>query len=263
MPLANTGKLGKRTGSVMKRSSSSPSAPPTAAQILQELKSLGRESYKRVLMKNHGACEPIDGVPISELKKILKRVGPHYDLALELYDTGHYDARYLAGLMVDDARMTERDLQHWLNTAQGPSQLGCTVPWVAASSPHGLALARRWIDSGSPREQESGWATWSSLVSVAPDSALDLPELKRLLKRVLSDLRKAPDRVRYQMNGFLIAVGSFVAELTPLALEIADQLGPVEADLGPNSCQVPSASESIRSVQQRGTIGRKRKSAKC
>lgn len=247
----------------MKRSTSSSRASVTAGEILKELKSLGRESYKRVLMKNHGACEPIDGVPISELKKILKRVGPNYELALELYDTGHYDARYLAGLMVDDARMTERDLQHWLSTAQGPSQVGCTVPWVAASSPHGLTLARRWIDSESSSEQEAGWATWSSLVSVTPDTALDLSELKRLLKRVLRDLRKAPDRVRYQMNGFLIAVGCYVAELTPLALEIANELGPVEADLGPNGCQVPLASESIRNAQQRGNIGRKRKSAKC
>ncbi|MBN9690262.1 MAG: DNA alkylation repair protein [Verrucomicrobia bacterium] len=246
----------------MKRSPSSPTSA-TAAQILQELKSLGRESYKRVLMKNHGACEPIDGVPISELKKILKRVGPNYELALELYDTGHYDARYLAGLMADDVRMTERDLQHWVNTAQGRSQLGCTLPWVAASSPHGLTLARRWIDSASADEQEAGWATWSSLVSVKPDADLDLPELKRLMKRVLRDLCKAPDRVRYQMNGFLIAAGCYVAELTPLALEIADELGPVEADLGPNSCEVPLASAYIRNVQKRGTIGRKRKSAKC
>jgi hypothetical protein len=247
----------------MKRSSSSSPAPVTAGEILKELKSLGRESYKRVLMKNHGACEPIDGVPISELKKILKRVGPNYELALELYDTGHYDARYLAGLMADDARMTERDLQQWLNTAQGPSQLGCTVPWVAASSPHGLTLARRWIDSESSGEQEAGWATWSALVSVTPDAALDLPELGRLLRRVLRDLRKAPDRVRYQMNNFLIAAGCFVAGLTPLALEVADQLGRVEADLGPNSCEVPLASNYIRNVQKRGTIGRKRKSAKC
>lgn len=247
----------------MKRSTSSSRAPVTAGEILKELKSLGRESYKRVLMKNHGAVEPIDGVPISELKKILKRVGSNYELALELFDTGHYDARYLAGLMVDDARMTERDLQHWLKTAQGPSQVGCTVPWVAASSPHGFSLARRWIDSQSSAEQEPGWATWSSLVSVTPDASLDLQELRGLLKRVLRDIRTAPDRVRYQMNGFVIAVGCYVAELTPLALEVAEKLGSVEANLGPNSCEVPLAADSIRKAQQRGSIGTKRKSAKC
>ena len=39
----------------------------TAKEILNELKPLGRESYKRVLLHNYGVKEPCDGVPISEL----------------------------------------------------------------------------------------------------------------------------------------------------------------------------------------------------
>ena len=38
----------------------------TAKEILAELKPLGRESYKRVLMNNHGVREPCFGVAISE-----------------------------------------------------------------------------------------------------------------------------------------------------------------------------------------------------
>jgi len=34
----------------------------TATEILAELKPLGRESYKRVLVKNHGVKEPCFGV---------------------------------------------------------------------------------------------------------------------------------------------------------------------------------------------------------
>ena len=44
----------------------------TAREILEELKPLGRESYKRVLMHNHGVKEPCFGVAISELKKFQK-----------------------------------------------------------------------------------------------------------------------------------------------------------------------------------------------
>ena len=44
----------------------------TAKEILEELKPLGRESYKRVLMHNHGVKEPCFGVAISELKKFQK-----------------------------------------------------------------------------------------------------------------------------------------------------------------------------------------------
>mgnify|MGYP001329530815 FL=1 len=36
-----------------------------------------------------------------------------YELALALYDTGNYDAIYLARLIADDDRMTKRDPQRW------------------------------------------------------------------------------------------------------------------------------------------------------
>jgi hypothetical protein len=39
----------------------------TAKQILDELKPLGRESYKNLLFKNYGVKEPCFGVAIGEL----------------------------------------------------------------------------------------------------------------------------------------------------------------------------------------------------
>jgi len=58
-------------------------------------------------------------------------------------------------------------------------------------------------------------------------------------------------------------VGSYVQPLTETAIQTAEKIGPVTADLGNNSCQVPFAPDYIRKVEQRGTIGKKRKSAKC
>ena len=65
------------------------------------------------------------------------------------------------------------------------------------------------------------------------------------------------------MNGFVIAAGSYIPALTDLALQTAEKIGPVLADLGNNFCKMPFAPDTIRKVQQRGTIGKKRKSAKC
>ena len=89
----------------------------TAKEILEEIKPLGRESYKRMLFNNYGVKEPCFGVKIGDLKKIQKRIKKDYQLALDLYDTGNYDAMYLAGLIADDARMTKKDLQRWVEKA--------------------------------------------------------------------------------------------------------------------------------------------------
>lgn len=236
---------------------------PTAAEILAELKPLGRESYKRVLFKNYNVKEPCFGVAISELQKIRRRIKKDYQLALDLYDSGNYDAMYLAGLIADDARMTKTNLQRWADKAYACALPGTTVASVAAGSPHGWEMALKWIESPKPMVAVAGWATLSAIVSVKPDAELDVAELKRLLQRVQKTIHQSPDGVRYQMNGFVIATGCFVPSLTEFCLQLGEKIGPVTADLGNNDCQTPFAPDYIRKVQQRGTIGKKRKSAKC
>lgn len=234
----------------------------SAAAILTQLQALGTSSYRRIL-KNHGVQEPLDGVKISDLKQILKAHRGDHALAMELYATRNYDAQYLAGLMADPAQMSRTDLQRWLRTANSVTICGFIVAAVAAESRHGEALAKAWIASPRPDVAQTGWTTLSALVSVRDDSDLDLPWLKRLLQQVAKTVHQQPDRVRYAMNGFVIAVGSFVAPLTAAALAAAQRIGKVTADLGDTACQVPDATAYIRKVESRGTLGKKRKSARC
>lgn len=234
-----------------------------AESILAELKTLGKESYRHVMVRNHGAGESCIGVPISELQKIRKREKVNHALALSLYATGIYDAMYLAGLIADDAQMTKADLDRWVSQAFCGGLSGAAVPWVAAGGPYAMEMARKWMDSPVPHVAEAGWATVAALVSVKPDGELDLSWLEGLLDRVSGSIKAAPDRVRYQMNGCVISIGCFVKPLTVRALQAAARIGTVTADLGPNSCQVPDAASSIRKVAERGGLGKKRRSAKC
>jgi hypothetical protein len=87
--------------------------------------------------------------------------------------------------------------------------------------------------------------------------------LKRLLERVRKTIHQAPNDVRSSMNSFVIAVGSYVQPLTDTAIQTAEKIGPVTVDMGNTSCHVPFAPDSIRKVQNRGAIGKKRKTAKC
>jgi len=69
--------------------------------------------------------------------------------------------------------------------------------------------------------------------------------------------------VRFTMNGFVIAVGSYVRELTAKATEIGDKIGKINVDMGGTACKVPLAAEYIQKVKDRGSLGKKRKSARC
>src|SRR5215510_14466417 len=146
----------------MSNSCSSGDPPMTAAEIVEELKPLGSQSIKKVLVK-HGIQEPLLGVKVEELKKIQKRIKKDYQLALDLYDTGIYDAMYLAGLIADDEQMTKKDLQRWVENATSEALCGFTVAWVAAEGQHGWDLALKWIES---KKQGIAVAGWNTLVCV-------------------------------------------------------------------------------------------------
>src|SRR5688572_15937162 len=153
----------------------------TAAEIVNELRTLGSDSYKKILF-NHGIVEPVFGVKIEELKKYQKRIKKDHRLALDLYDTGIYDAMYLAGLIADEAKMTKKDLREWLAKANCDALCGSTVAWVTAESGHGWDLALEWIESKDESIATAGWETLGCLVALRDDAELDVAELKRLLQ---------------------------------------------------------------------------------
>ncbi len=234
----------------------------TIKEIMAELKAKGSEQTKKVL-KKHGAKEPFFGVKIADLKQIVKKVKKNHQLSSELFDTGNSDAMYLAGLIADEQQITEENLRDWAQKAYWYYLSEYTVAWVAAESNHGWKLAMEWIESDKENIASCGWATLSSLVTIKKDEDLNTHRLSQLLDRVGESIHFSQNRVRYAMNGFVIAVGSMIAELTEKAKEIAAKIGKVNVEMGGTACKVPLAAEYIQKVEKMDRIGKKKKVARC
>src|SRR6187401_3126477 len=202
----------------------------TAKGIIDELKKLGNAQAKKNWVNNGGAKEPCLGVKVEDMKKIQKRVKTDYQLALDLYDTGIADAMYLAGYITDDAKMTKKDLQKWIEAANSDWVAGYMVPWVASSGPHGREMALKWIESKDETVATAGWQTYGSIVAIKEDADLDLAEIKSLLQRAAKSIHQQPDRLKYAMNNFIIAIGCFVKPLHKLAVETANGIGKIAVE---------------------------------
>ena len=230
--------------------------------IIKELKSLGSQSIKKILI-NHVAQEPIFGVKIEDLKKISKKIKGNQKLAMELYDTGIYDAMYLAGIVADGKKMSKKDLEQWAEKANAKGISEYTVAWVTSESKFGEELALKWIDSKKEKIASSGWSTLGAIVSITSDENLDIKKYKALLDRVTKTIHQSPNRVRHTMNGFIISTGAYIKDLSVYAQEVGKKIGVVYVDMGDTSCKVPSAVEYIEKIKAKGLIGRKKKTAKC
>lgn len=234
----------------------------TVPEIMAELEAKGSESIKKILLK-HGVKEPFFGVKVEHLKVIEKQIKKDYSVALELFATGNADAMYLAGLIADDDQMTPADLSLWAQQALSTNIASYTVPWVAAGSTHGFALAQTWIDDKEEHVAVVGWSTLAGLASLKPDADLDLPAIRKLLNRVSSSIHKARNQEKQAMNGFLISVGSYVGPLSQEAIAIAQQLGTLTVDTHGTACKVPYAADYIEKAVAKGSLTKKKKKLKC
>ncbi len=234
----------------------------TVKEILTQLQEFGDENTKNTLIK-HGAKEPFFGVKVADLKKILKKTKKNHELSLALYQTGNSDAMYLAGLMADEKQITKEQLEDWADKAYWYYLSEYTVPWVAAETAYGFEIGQKWIQSGEERIAAAGWATLAYFAGVNEDEDLDIDAYRKLLNTVESEIHNAQNRVRYAMNGFVIAVGAYITALTEKSIEIATKIGKVNVDLGGTACKVPLAKDYIQKIIDKGRVGKKRKTARC
>jgi hypothetical protein len=65
------------------------------------------------------------------------------------------------------------------------------------------------------------------------------------------------------MNGFVIAVGAYVAPLHEECLAIAGSIGTVKVEMHGTACKVPVATDYILKISKMGRTGQKRKVVKC
>ncbi len=234
----------------------------TVQEILDELKGYGNAGTKKVLMR-HGAKEPFWGVKVGDMKKIIKKTKKNHELSLELFNTGNSDAMYLAGLIGDENKITKKDLNNWVKKAYWYFLSEYAVAAIAAESKHGFEMAMEWIESDKENIASSGWATLSGLMSIKQDEELDINVLSSLLDRIKNTIHDSKNRVRYTMNGFVIAAGAYVPALTSKASETAEAIGKVNVEMGGTACKVPPAGPYIQKIIDAGRLGKKRKIARC
>jgi 3-methyladenine DNA glycosylase AlkD len=237
---------------------------PTAGSVLAKLKKQGTEKTRAIYVRHGMANDNMYGVSMADLKVIAKTIQGQQALALELYETHNLDAMYLAGMVADGAQMNKKQLNSWADAAGNLQMISeYTVPWVTVENPDARTLAMAWIKSPKAHVAAAGWCTYAGLLATKPDEELNLSEIENLLATVVKGIGSAPNRVRYVMNNFIIAAGTYVKPLGKQAKAAARQIGAVTVDLGDTACVIRPAIPQIEKIESSGRLGKKRKTIRC
>lgn len=218
------------------------------ATAMAELERRGSERTRKTYHR-HGVLGDQFGVSYADLKQLKKAIKVDPALAGSLWATGNHDARILATMIADPKTMPRAVLESWSHDLDNDVLAGALAGVVACSA-HARELMETWVESD---EEWLGSAGWSVLARLAMDPASGLSDevYDGYLETIRTTIHSRKNRVRYAMNGALIAIGLRSPALRARALEVAGAIGKVEVDHGETSCKTPDAAESILKAARR------------
>lgn len=212
----------------------------TRQDVLRELEKLGTAQNRKVY-KRHGVASSY-GVSYANLTKMRKKINVDHELARKLWSSKNHDARILATMIVDPAKMDGRQIDSW---AKDLSNYVIMDAFVAAVSRTRFAETRmkKWHKS---KDEFIGGAGWQLLSYLAMnDERLPDTYFTPYLKIIERDIHSRKNRVRHSMNGALISIGARNEKLEKKALSVAKKIGKVEVDHGETNCKTPDALDYI------------------
>lgn len=216
--------------------------------ILATFKTLGKPQTAAIY-KRHGSGDNVYGVLTSEITKIRKKIKVDHALAMELWNTGNAEARILALLIADPARISRADADALVK--EGPVRfLGGYLSDLLARGSIADATMRAWMKAKEECHREMGYGILGVRLRDHPESIGDA-DAEKILATIEKEIHRSPNRARYAMNGALISIGVFKPTLRKKAIEVAKRVGKVEVDHGETNCKTPDAVSYIEKASKR------------
>ena len=219
-----------------------------AQEVLATLKTLGKPQTAAIYKRN-GSGDNVCGVLTSEIAKIKKKIKVDHSLAMELWKTGNAEARILALLIADPARLSRADADKLVQDGQ-VRFLHCYLSDLLARIPGADATLRAWMKSKDEFTREIGYGMLGSRLRDDPESVSDA-DAEKMLATIEKEIHRSPNMARYAMNGAVISIGVFKPTLRKRAVETAKRIGKVEVDHGETYCKTPDAVSYINKASKR------------
>ncbi len=159
-------------------------------------------------------------------------------------------------MIADPLGLTDKQAEAWV---KGYDNYGLAEMFgrLVAKSPLALKKAEKWHKAKDEWVASTGWRM---IAQLAIDN-LQLPDdyFDPYLELIASGIHQQKNRVRYEMNGALIAIGLRNGKLEKKAVAVAKRIGKVEVDHGETGCKTPDAAEYIA----KALVYRHKKTAKA
>ncbi len=192
----------------------------TVANALKELKALAHEGTRKQ-NKKRGAGDNQFGVRLGDIRKVAAKIKTDHALAIALWETGNFDARLLATLLLKPKTLSSAELDRMVRSATVGQVADWLTSYVVKQHPDKEGLRQTWMAADDPWAARAGWALTAERVARSPDG-IDLPAL---LDRIESEMGTAAPEAQWTMNSCLAGIGIHFPKHRKRAIAIGERLG--------------------------------------
>jgi 3-methyladenine DNA glycosylase AlkD len=204
----------------MSASTGSPST--TVRDVLATLKRRGTKRNRDGMARFAIVTDKAFGVSVGDLRRMAKQIGPSHDLAIALWDSGWHDARMLATMVDDPARLTPAQMDRWCRDFDNWGICDTACFHFFDRSPHAWRMVNVWATRKPEFEKRTAFALLASLAlhdKQAPDARFTRG--LRHIERAATDDRNF---VRKGVSWALRSIGHRNARLHAAAVKLATRL---------------------------------------
>jgi 3-methyladenine DNA glycosylase AlkD len=210
----------KRNTKVLK--SAGPSRDDVQA-VLASLERVGSAKVREDMSTRFGIhTNKAFGVMMGDMQKVAKNIGVNHELALALWDTGWYEARMVASMIDDPAKVTAAQMDRWCKTFDNWAICDTACYKLFDRTPHAWTKVTQWSSKRDEFVKRAAFALLWALSKHDRRSG-DAPFLRglALIERAADDERNF---VKKAVNMALRAVGKRNPALKKAAVAVAERL---------------------------------------
>ena len=199
-----------------------PDAAARAAAVLAELAARGSAEARAGMARYGINTSDAYGVSVYELRRVAKELGRDHDLALALWATGNHEARLLASMVDEPARVTEAQMEAWAAAFDSWDVCDQVTSNLFDKTPYAWDKVREWSAAEGEWVKRAAFATAAAL-AVQDKKAADEPflEILELVRREAGDDRNF---VKKAVNWALRNIGKRNLRLHAAAIATAEAI---------------------------------------
>jgi 3-methyladenine DNA glycosylase AlkD len=219
------------------------------ATVMLKLEGYASDQIRTIYARRQPTANII-GVRFGDMAKIIRKIKRDTPSAIELWESGPFEARHIACEVIDPADVTEALIDAWVEQIDMPL-LSDNLAGVVAQTPFAARKRQEWTARDDEFVRRAGYSLVHRAASDPTNPVTDV-ELLAYLQTIEAEIHGSANWAREMMNYAPIAIGRRSEDLFEPAVATARAYGKVNVFHGDKTrCKITDAVAELTNPPQR------------